>query len=376
MKINKQILIIASALLIVVVMSVSYVSAYQLLCLTHGQKLPPAPVKTRYTCDHDTCQVCVTNHYFPTDIGLCWNQANCNAYNPGNGSNNNSIDTKAPVLTVNSPTQNGKYNIKNVLFDLKTDETATFYYLDNNNGKGAYIRLAALTTSYLKSVSFKDGQQNITIKAVDTKGNPTTKNVVFWVDSTKPKITKTFPTKGFASGTFEVLFTEANPNTVTLQYGNTVKGIRYANVDLTKCSIDGAGKYDCTLTVPITDYNNQDLYFMFKLTDIVGNYVESKPVTLKVDTTAPIINNPSSIIKVSGKSVDFNMSITEQNFQDVLYMDNSASNPKWQKLCTSLKKGICEKKVTFSKDDHIVDLKVEDQAGNSVTRRVEFNINK
>lgn len=369
---NKQTLMICISLILIVLMSLSYVSAYKLLCLTDGQKLPPNLAKPRYVCEHDSCQVCVTEHYYPTALGLCHNQANCNAYNPGNDSGR-VLDTKPPVLTANSPVDNGKYNTKYVLFDLKTDESSTFYYLDNVNGHGTFIRLAALATTFSKPISFKDGLQNVTIKAVDSKGNEYKITRTFYVDSTKPKITKTEPVKRFANGNFKVWFTEANPQTITFDYGNNLKGRRTANVPLNSCNIDDRGKYYCSINVPLSDYNNQNIDYKFKLTDVVGNYVESKPAILKVDSAAPVITN-SPIYTIIGKYVTFKLNITETNFDKVSYMDNSLLRPSWKSLCTSLKKGVCLKKVTFAKGSHAVDVKVSDDAGNEVTQRISFNI--
>ena len=367
---NKQTLVICTALILIVLMSVNYVSAYKSLCLTKGQKLPPNFAKPRYECKHDSCQVCTTDNFFPTDLRFCNNLPNCNAYNPGNDSGG-VLDTQPPVLTVNSPNDNSKFNTKYVLFDLKSNELASFYYMDNS--KGAYSKLSSLVTSFSKSISFKDGLQNITIKAVDLKGNDAFKTVSFYVDSTKPKISKTLPGKGFANGKFEVWFTEANPVTVTLDYGNSIKGRRTANVPISSCTIDVKGNYYCNVSVSLTDYNNQDIDYNFKVTDVVGNYVISKPVTLKVDSAVPVITN-SPIYNVSGKYVTFNLNINEANFDKVTYIDNSLLRPSWKSLCTSLKNGMCQKKITFSKGTHNIDVKVSDKAGNQVIQRIIFDI--
>lgn len=369
---NKQILIICTALILIILMSVSYVSAYHLLCLTDGQKLPPNLAKPRYECEHDSCTVCVTNNYYPTDLKLCRSQANCNAYNPGNSSGT-IIDTQPPTLTVNSPIEGGKYNSKYVLFDLSSDDSSSFYYLDNINGRGKWSRLAALTRLFKKSISFQEGLNDITIKAIDNNDNEVSMIRSFYVDSTKPKITKALPGKGFANGKFEVLFTEANPVSVTLDYGNNIKGRRTANVPLSSCTHDDKGKYYCIVNVSLGDYNNQDIDYKFRVVDVVGNSIESKTIILKVDSAKPVITN-SPIYTINGKYVIFRLNITEVNLDRVVYMDNTLLRPSWKSLCSSLKNNVCEKKITFSKGSHVVDVKVSDKAGNELVQRISFDI--
>ena len=368
---NNQILIICTALILIALMSVSYVSAYKLLCLTNGQKLPPNLAKPRYFCEHDTCTVCVTDNYYPTDLKLCNKQPNCNAYNPGNDTGG-VLDTKPPVLTVNSPLDNAKYNSKYVLFSLATDEASTLYYsLDNGE---RWSRLASLVKSFSKSISFKDGLNNITIKAIDNNNNEYIVIRSFYVDSTKPKITKTLPGKGFANGKFEAWFTEANPFSVTLDYGNLITGRRTANVPVASCTaIDLKGKYYCSIDVSLADYNNQNIDYKFKVVDIVGNSIESKAITLKVDSAKPVVTN-SPIYTINGKYVTFKLNITEANFDKVVYMDNSLLRPSWKSLCSSLKNNVCEKKITFGRGTHNVDVKVLDDAGNEWNQIISFDI--
>jgi len=373
-------LIIIGALLLFSILIIATVNAEMWVCFKKGDKINFCNPKVKdRTCTSSTgCQYCMSNY---KSSGNCFNQGNMNVCNTlqqkctpfgGGNDSNNTIDTKPPVLTVNSPTNNGKYTTKSVLFDLKTDEFSTFYYTDNIKANGAWVNLGT-GTSYLKTVNFRDGQNDITIKAVDSNGNPTTKNVKFYVDSTKPKIKKTLPTKGFASGMFEIWFTEANPQSLVIDYGNPIKGRKTANVALSSCTHDDKGTYYCSINVTLTDYNNQNIDYKFKLTDIAGGYVESKPATLQVDTTKPVITN-SPIYTVNGKYVTFNLNINEINFDKVSYMDESLSKPSWKSLCTSLKNNVCTKKVTFSRGSHIVDVKVSDDAGNQITQKISFNI--
>ena len=358
---QKQIisLIIATLLLI---MTISFVSAANhKICMTRGQTLP------NYKCEHDYCFVCINDNNWAVYDRNCPGDPVCG---------NTTIDTQPPALTINSPVNDQIYNTRSVLFSITTNELATLYYKYNADTRDNWKRIASKVTLYNYSISLKEGLNDITIKAVDMKGNENTTIKRFRVDYTKPKITKIAPAKGFASGRFDIWFTETNPKTLVLTYGNQVGGMKTSNVDLNQCTaIDpDKGKYNCIIVVPLSVYNGQNINYTFRLTDIANSYVDSKTILLDVDTSNPVFNNLGSMIKVNGKYVYFNMSVTEPNLLSVSYYDNSNSRPRWVKLCSSLKNGYCAKKVSFSVGNHIVDINAIDKAGNSASTSVEFNI--
>ncbi len=359
---KKQILTICAGI-ILLILAISIISANQKVCITKGQNYPcPNPTKV---CKTDYCYFCVNNN------GCVTYDKNC----PGNpicGSYNGTIDLTPPVLTVNSPVDNQIYNSRSVLFTLTTDEIASFFYKDNSDEGANWKKIASNVNSFIKSINLKNGLNDISIKAVDTRGNEVIIAKKFRLDTLKPKISKINPTKGFANGKFDVWFTEANAKTLVLNYGNNVTGRKTSNIDLNSCTDLGKGKYTCTTQISLNEYNGQNIDYSFRLTDIADSYVDSKLATLAVDISPPVINNPTSIITVNGKYVYFNMNITELNFKAVSYQDNS--DGKWKKMCSSLKDGVCTKKVSFKTGNHILDIKVDDKAGNSAANQLEFNI--
>jgi hypothetical protein len=369
MKTHKYIKAIMISLLFGIIL-ISYVSAYKLLCLNNGDSLP-SNSNPRYTCEHDVCQVCATDNNYPTAPGFCKDFSNCNPVNGGNGGE---LDITPPLITMNSPILNNIYSSTNILFDITTNEEATLYYTDNINGRGRWSRLVNLATSFKKGVRFKDGLNNITLRATDSNGNSNEITKTFYVDSQRPKITKVEPKKGFSDGKFDIWFTEQNPSSLVLTIGNQLKGRKTVNVPIGSCSLE-KGKYFCSVQVTLNEYNGQTVDYSFKLTDIAGSYFESKPVFLKVDTTKPTINNPTSLFTINGKYANLKMSITEDNLDFVSYYDNYESRPKWKTICTKLNNGFCEKKLTLKTGEHIIDLKVLDEAGNEVIERVSININ-
>lgn len=349
------------------------VSAYIRICLSDCQG---TPVDTpRYVCqlgsssrcnDPGYCDVCVTDSGYPTDPNRCASQT-CTS----SSSNNTIIDSTPPILTINSPQNNFVYNSRKVLFDISVNENSEIFFYDNVYGN-KWIRICADCTSSATQRSLKEGFNNITIKAVDDFGNSAKKTFAFIIDSSKPRITKTEPRKGFANGDFEVKFKEENPVSLYLIYGNNLDGYKNSAVNIATDCVEEKGAYACIKNIPLFLYDGQDIEYWFNLTDIAGSYAESTHALLQVDITPPLINRLD--YNVSGKKVLFNISVTEQNFDLIEYYDNSESKPRLKVLCSSLKNGECVKKKSFSSGYHALDIQVLDKAGNAVSSRIEFDI--
>lgn len=341
-----------------ILLSLNSVNAYQRLCLRYGEGIPGDD----YVCWHTLCQVCVTDQMNPTHPGYCNNIKGCS--NDGN----TTLDITPPVLTINSPSNNAVYKVRNVLFDIRTNEPATYYYLDNINGRGRWKSIGSNKQSISKTINFKDGLNDVTIKAVDRNKNENITRLVFTVDSKEPKITKTFPKKGFANGELSVEFIEENPVELVLHYGNSAVGFRQMEFNIAECETDRSKK-TCEDSVVLSDFNEQDIEYWFVLEDIAGSTFESKHLVLSVDSSGPVLLNPSSFWSQGkgkfNKYIQFNMEINEPNLEEVSFIDNNDVNPKWKKLCSSLKDGKCVKKQSFKKGSHALDVRILDKAGNS-----------
>lgn len=360
--------------LIFTLLLIAGVSAEIWSCFTKGQKInfcnPATPDRT---CNSNSgCQYCMSNY---NSAKTCYNQGNymvcmtlpqqCS----GIVDDGSTIDKEPPQITINGPIEGKMYGSRQVIFDLKANEEVSFYYIDNINGRGQWKKISSDSTSFYGGVTFGDGALDITIRAIDKAGNEKAVVRKFSVDSTKPKIKKTYPTRGYANGQFAIDYVEANPSSIVLNYGNQLVGMRTANVNLASC-VDIKGARQCNISVDLSSYNNQVITYYFSLTDIGGNNIQNKAIRLSVDKISPVINN-NPFWKQDGKYIYFNMSINEKNFEEVSYYDNSASIPRWVRMCSSLKNGYCVKKVTFSaKGDHIVDIRVLDEAGNQIMQRL------
>ena len=392
----KKQIIIASILLITLVLIIN-VSAYESLCLTKGEIVPPFPSEVNYTCSHDVCVICTEDNLVPAGLPYCKKISNCkflsevlsqNSTEPTNSTNQtetnptnetNHTNPTTPNITIetlkvslNSPTPDKVYS-KAVLINVTSERKVTVYYQDENSESG-WKRISIDKKAYAGKINFKEGLNNITIKAVDSSGYEKIFTVGFYVDSAKPKIRTTSPSKGYAQGDFNIQFMETNPKSLLFRYGNSASGYKDYNVDFNSCSLGAISS--CDLNVNLSEYNNQKIYYWFTLKDIAGNSAESSHIQLGVDSVNPVINNPNSIYKIDLKSrtVTFNLSVAESNFATVSYLDKSQRMAKWNLLCPKLTNGYCVKKLTLTRGTHEVDVKVLDKAGNSVTQSIEFDM--
>ena len=91
----------------------------------------------------------------------------------------------------------------------------------------------------------------------------------------------------------------------------------------------------------------------------------------EVDTTAPIIN--SFNYTITGKNILFMFNITEKNFEKISYIDLNDLNDLNMKeilLCSRLNKGICKAKKEFKNKDPNLIIKVFDDSGNFIEKRL------
>ena len=71
-----KLFILRSVFFVLFLMVCTSVFSYQQLCLSEGQSVP-SKENPRYTCQYDTCQVCVTDDLYPTLPARCNNIESC-----------------------------------------------------------------------------------------------------------------------------------------------------------------------------------------------------------------------------------------------------------------------------------------------------------
>ncbi len=261
---------------------------------------------------------------------------------------------------------------RRILLDLETSEIVdeiVYTYLDSR-GREREVRLCRNCDSYNRTRSFSEGWNNLTFKAIMDDEVADEEKASFFIDSTDPRISKTEPRRGFSDGNFYVEFSEDNPEKLTLYYGNS---IRSEELDLDNCN-ENRGKRECNLWVNLSDFDNHEIEYWFELEDVAGNTDESKPTTVKVDTTVPIINNPDSFWELGtgrySSYIYFDISITEINFDEAVLSYDYRGRTIEKRLCSRLRDGSCVTK--FRTRDGYSNLKlfVRDDAGNELEKDI------
>jgi hypothetical protein len=356
--------------LVIMILALNQVSAYQKLCLTKGQAVPSQEI-SRYVCFSDICQVCVTDTLYPTSPNRCETLTSCDKLNQ-------TVNLSAPTITINSPINHYYYNSRSVLVNLRVNQPVdlTYSYVDDLSGKWYKLSNSKLR-SFNKTIMFKEGTNTIKFRATNINGQSSDIVRKFYIDSKKPKIGRTSMDK---QGGFKVDFTETNPNRLILKFSNdSYTEFSYYYFDLINDCNQTNDKYSCAVKFDLNDYldslkdyEGKTVYFWYELSDKAGNTDKTKMEKIFVDTTRPLVN--SFNYSLSGNKLDIIFNITEKNFKDVSYYDSSDKRPRWNKLCSSLKNGICEKKINLITGNHTIQIQVNDKYENSVTRLLNVTI--
>jgi len=195
-------------------------------------------------------------------------------------------------------------------------------------------------------------------------------SVEFFTDSKKPKISKTEPGKGFASGTFDVEFKEENPRSLILHYGNDIIGLQEHTLNIANECFEDRSKMKCSTSVDISNYDGMELGYMFELSDIVGQIAVSKEKVLDVDVTSPVIND--IFWTIDRGRAEVTIDLTEMNFDEVVYTNNDDNRPRERRFCSRLDSGICTKKIKLNDGMNSIDIGAVDEAGNAVGQNIQI----
>ncbi|MFH1585143.1 MAG: lamin tail domain-containing protein [archaeon] len=273
------------------------------------------------------------------------------------------------TFMVNSPEDGAIYDSKRVQFNLSASEDlSVIEYINWNDRKPRWKRLCKDCDEYgaerIKLKSFKDGFNNISIKAIDDFGQAKEQNFVFFVDSKAPKISRTLPKKNSITNgvDFYIKYTEENLKEVSVNWNP-------AQI-ISDCNSSGRNQ-ECDIYLDLTPFDGQYIDYYFEVSDQIHT-TQSKETRVLVDTTSPEItlNMPES--KTYDRKVPFNIEVSEE--VSLEYIDNSDSSPRWRKLCTRCDEYGAERKKTktFKRGAHDLTIRAFDKAGNSDEESVSF----
>lgn len=230
-----------------------------------------------YDCDFN---VNLTD-YDQQDITYYFELLDISGKTDRNKSNTLKIDLTPPNVTDINFIVNGN----RVTFDIAIDEPnfKELTYLDSNEQIPKEHRLCYNLVSghCIETDSFGQGAHNIDYIVKDLAENSATGSFSFFTDSVSPRIIRTLPNHGQATGEFYVKFREANPSSLILNYGNTATGQRSQLVNLSSCTTSNLDS-ECTLNINLTDYSGQEITYNFELTDTSSQMVQSNSIILSV----------------------------------------------------------------------------------------------
>ena len=359
----------------------SLILGYANGCLNKGDKLKNVFGDTNYECKTTLCLTCVLMTEagnYTTLFSKCNGLPQC-GFSGGGIGGNTTLDITPPELTLISPLEGGLYTSKSVLVKFSLDEKADVYYTNTGGGWTKICDNCGPGLAYSNQRNFNEGLNKVQFKAVDIVGNDVLFNVSFFVDSQNPDISKTEPESGFVSSEFYIEFKEENPTSLVLNIGEYPTIFRSQQINLGSCYDISNNKKACDIDVDLSDYDGQEIDYWYVLEDIAGNSDESGHNTISVDETAPVINNPNSFWTQGNgsnqKYIYFNISITEENLDEVVYTYlDKWGKLKEKKICSNLNNGWCYKKESFTDGNYTLNLQVIDEAGNEINKTLSFLI--
>ena len=262
-----------------------------------------------------------------------------------------SIDTTAPLLTVNPITESSD---STPLFSGTTDQPdgSEVFVQDSTGTTICTAIVASGGWSCESSVELSDGETNLVISTADESGNPTTETLSVSVDTTAPLLTvNPIP--------------ESNDNTPLLS-GTTDQPdgsevLVQDSMGTTLCTaIVTAGVWSCESSVELTDGTNE---LVISTRDASGN-TTTESLSVSVDTTAPLLTvNP---IAESSDSTPLLRGTTDQpDGSEVVVQDSTGTS-----ICTAVvTAGIwsCESTVELSDGDTNLVISTADESGNTTT---------
>ncbi|MBU1020714.1 MAG: hypothetical protein KJ847_05815 [Firmicutes bacterium] len=270
-------------------------------------------------------------------------------------------------MIINSPFEE-IYPERGIVFNVTMTRDAKLEYINWNDNVPRWRTLCRSCDEYgesrIKKKSFKDGEYNLTIKATDDVGQVREENILFSVDSKKPRISKTLPKRNsFTNGSdFYIKYTEDNLKEILIN-------INSEKIP-TACHESGKNK-ECYVDLDLSSYDGQFIEYWFEVSDYVRS-VGSRKTKVKVDTTSPVLTVNSPKNDLYGRRVPFNISVSED--VKLEYIDNSALRPKWKRLCSNCDEyGESRTKTkSFRKRVYEISIRATDKAGNINIKEIEF----
>ena len=266
--------------------------------------------------------------------------------------------------------EDGIYDNRKINFNITTTkEVEEISYINRNDNKPRWEKLCSNCDEYgfnkKKTKRVREGENNLTFMAVDKFGDEREVNVLIFVDSKKPKISNTFPKKNsVVNGSFfSVKYIESDIKNVKLVFN--------PEINLSGC-LSGRNQ-ECSTSADLSLYDNQTIEYHFEISDSISTTI-SKNVSVKVDTTSPVLTILIPNETEYGRKVPFNITISEE--VKLEYLDELEFKPTWRNLCRNCAEyGYLKvKEKSFKKGSHDLLIRAIDEAGNADIKNVSFSV--
>jgi hypothetical protein len=283
------------------------------------------------------------------------------------------VDISKPVLKINQ--FDAVYPQTRVLFNFTSTEPSAINYIDSIYSSTAERTLCSSCTSYSRLMYLDNGFHNITVIARDPAGNEDRKHVSFYVDSIAPAINSVAPTFGYATGMFQIDYSEENCIEMTFGISSPAKSM----TKILPCESGQRVRYACGAAsqvnsesyIDISQFEGERVNYSFTLKDVAGNTRSRGAANLIVDTQAPEFK--AIVTRLEARQLYMNITLME-TAKALKYKDNNALEIG---LCTNCD-GYGHTSVLrkyFAPGFHRVIFIAEDAAGNrKVSDPLEFTV--
>jgi len=267
---------------------------------------------------------------------------------------NVTLDTQAPIITINSPANGLTYNSTSVKVNISVTEahpSKTWYFNGTTN----------TTYTGVVTKTFSQGPHTITVWANDTAGHLSTVTSDFTIDTVAPTIVFVPPTFNSSSSLLinyiqvNVSAADTNLANITIRLYNSSKAlIRSVNTTT-----------NATLFANFTGLPDGTYYFNATAYDAAKRSNSTATWNVTLDTQAPIIaiNSPANGFMYNSTSVKVNISVTEAHPSKTWYF-NGTTNTTYTGVTTK----------TFSQGPHSITVWSNDTAGHLSTATSDFTI--
>jgi hypothetical protein len=277
-----------------------------------------------------------------------------------------------PILSmaVFAPNDGEIFDSRRVSFNITmSEEVAQLRFINHNANRPRWTNLCRNCNEFGNSrpifLSLNEGLNNLTINASDNFGDYVIKNILLYVDSRAPVISRTLPGRNavFNGTGFSIRYTEENLKNITL----------FFNDDVALNCASGRNQV-CTGDADLSAHDGEAINYYFEVTDLVRT-VKSRNTSINVDTTKPnvTVKLPLDGSNVS-RRVQFNVTATEE--VKLEYLDEEDARPVFRRLCSRCDEFGESRKRTkfFRKGNHSLVIRATDKAGQIGTADVEFQV--